>query len=92
MPFTAIGSYGPSWHLELHHENPLEATNLSQDVGARYSVGVHWGTWEMSDEPPQLPPHDLEIAKAKMGLGNREEVMRLVDVGQTLVLDVEDTS
>ena len=39
-----IGSYGPRWHLQLHHEDPLGATHLSQDIGARYSFGVHWGT------------------------------------------------
>lgn len=40
-----IGSYGPRWHLQLHHQDPLGATHLSQDVGARWSFGVHWGTY-----------------------------------------------
>lgn len=44
----------------------------------------------MSDEPPELAPHDLELAKIEMGLGD-SDTMRVVDVGKTVVLDVEDT-
>ena len=46
----------------------------------------------MSDEPPELAPHDLELAKIEMGLGDRDECMRVIDVGRTVVLDVADAT
>lgn len=39
-----------------------------------------------------MAPHDLALAKAEMGLGDRPEIMRVVDVGRTVVLDVSDIS
>lgn len=49
-------------------------------------------SWIMSDEPPELAPHDLELAKIEMGLGDRDECMRVIDVGRTVVLDVADAT
>jgi hypothetical protein len=45
----------------------------------------------MSDEPPELAPHDLELAKIEMGLGDRTEIMAITQPGRTVVLDVADT-
>lgn len=41
----------------------------------------------MSDEPPSLPPTDVELAKARLGLAGERDLMRVVNPGRTIVLD-----
>ena len=45
-----IGSYEPRWHLHLQHTDPEGAVRMAMQMGVRKSIGVHWGTWLMSDE------------------------------------------
>ncbi len=58
----AIGSYEPRWFMAQYHLDPDEAVQAMQDVGARQALGIHWGTFQMSDEPLDQPPQDLEAA------------------------------
>lgn len=82
-----IGSYEPRWHLHLHHTDPEGAVRMARDLGARRSVGVHWGTWIMSDESYNKPPVDLAKAREKLGVG--EEAFCTLPVGRTMVVDEE---
>lgn len=41
----------------------------------------------MSDEPPTLAPQDVWIAKEEMGLKGEEDLMRIVNVGRTIVVE-----
>lgn len=45
-----IGSYEPRWHMHLQHTDPEGAVRMALNMGCKKSVGVHWGTWIMSDE------------------------------------------
>lgn len=45
-----IGSYEPRWHMHLQHTDPEGAVRMALNMGVKKSVGVHWGTWIMSDE------------------------------------------
>ena len=49
-----IGSYEPRWHLHLQHTDPEGAVRMATQMDVKKSVGVHWGTWLMSDEPCEL--------------------------------------
>lgn len=80
-----IGSYEPKWHMHLQHTDPEGAVRMALDLKAKRSVGVHWGTWIMSDERYNLPPKDLEKARAKHGV--QEEEFCVLPVGRTMVYD-----
>ena len=40
-----IGGYDPRWFMSYHHVKPSESIQISQDLGASKSVGMHWGTF-----------------------------------------------
>jgi N-acyl-phosphatidylethanolamine-hydrolysing phospholipase D len=72
-PFSAtllpIGAYEPRWFMGPAHMNPEEAVQAFCDLGGRGTfVGMHWGTFRLSDEPPLEPPARTRAAWAERGL------------------------
>lgn len=57
-----IGAYEPRWFMESQHCNPAEAVRIHQTVGAYRSIGLHWGTFQLTDEGREAPPEALKIA------------------------------
>ena len=55
-----IGAYEPRWFMSSSHVNPEEALKIHKDIRARYSVGIHWGTFQLTDEPMDEPPVRLK--------------------------------
>lgn len=58
----AIGSYAPRWFMHKYHVDPAEAVQVMLDVKARQAMGIHWGTFSLSDESLNQPPIDLKEA------------------------------
>ncbi|KAJ1802039.1 hypothetical protein LPJ56_006282, partial [Coemansia sp. RSA 2599] len=65
LAILPIGSYEPRWYMCHQHTNPEDAVLIHKDLGAKRSIGVHWGTFMMSDEHYMAPPRDLAAASAK---------------------------
>ena len=63
LALVPVGSYEPRWFMSQQHVNPMESVRIHQDVGAKRSIGVHWGTFSLTDEPLDQPPRDLAIAR-----------------------------
>jgi L-ascorbate metabolism protein UlaG (beta-lactamase superfamily) len=63
-----IGAYEPRWFMAPFHVNPAEAVQIHLDLKARYSLGIHWGTFEMTDEPLDEPPVVLERELSRLGI------------------------
>jgi L-ascorbate metabolism protein UlaG (beta-lactamase superfamily) len=63
-----IGAYEPRWFMAAVHMNPAEAVQAHLSLGARRSVGIHFGTFQLTDEAIDAPLHALEAARQAAGL------------------------
>ena len=62
------GAYAPRWFMQTQHMNPAEAVDVMQILGAPQAVGIHWGTFQLTDEPWDEPPRLLAEALAQEGI------------------------
>jgi N-acyl-phosphatidylethanolamine-hydrolysing phospholipase D len=84
MALIAVGAYAPRWFMKEQHVNPEEAVQIHLDLQAKRSIGVHWGTFDLTDESLDQPPKDLAIARAAKKLP--KEAFDVMAIGQTLKL------
>ena len=81
IALIAVGAYEPRWFMKEQHVNPAEAVQIHKDLKAKRSVGVHWGTFNLTDEPLDQPPQDL--ADARVAANIKEDDFFLMAIGQT---------
>ena len=51
--------------MAAQHVDPDEALRVMHDTGARRALGIHWGTFRLTDEPRDEPAARLVAALAK---------------------------
>lgn len=65
-----IGAYAPEWFMGYAHVNPADAVRIHNDIVAKQSVAVHWGTFQLTAEPVHEPPQKLIEAVAGQTLSD----------------------
>lgn len=75
-PFDAvlmpIGAYNPEWFMGPVHIGPEQAVAAVQAVGGEPTmIGMHWGTFQLTDEPMDEPPKRTTAAWVNAGLDPR---------------------
>jgi L-ascorbate metabolism protein UlaG (beta-lactamase superfamily) len=78
-----IGAYEPRWFMHSNHVNPDEAVRVHLDVDSRQSVAMHFGTFQLTDEPIDEPVRALGEALARHGVPGQH--FRVPRFGETLV-------
>jgi N-acyl-phosphatidylethanolamine-hydrolysing phospholipase D len=68
LSLIPIGAYEPQWFMKAVHVNPEDAVRIHRDVQSRASIGMHWGTFILTDEPVDEPPHRLARALVDQGV------------------------
>lgn len=58
-----IGAYEPRGFMQAQHMNPDDAARAHRDLGVSLSIGIHWGTFQLTDEAIDAPILALEQAK-----------------------------
>ena len=81
IALIAIGGYEPGWFMASQHVNPAEAVQIHIDLAARRSVGVHWGTFELTDESLDDPP--MQLAQARKAKGVADQDFFVMAIGET---------
>jgi L-ascorbate metabolism protein UlaG (beta-lactamase superfamily) len=59
-----IGAYMSAAIMGASHTTPEEAVQAFQDLHGRRLLGIHWGTFDLSEEPLAEPPGRM-LAEAK---------------------------
>ena len=90
IALIAVGAYEPRWFMKAQHVNPAEAVQIHKDLAAKRSVGVHWGTFNLTDEPLDQPPKDLAAARKAHNVP--DEDFFLMAIGQTRPLPARGTA
>lgn len=62
-----IGAYAPRWMMGEQHIDPEEAVKAFVDLGGYVLVPMHYGTYDLSDEPPGEPLRLLRRYAREMG-------------------------
>jgi L-ascorbate metabolism protein UlaG (beta-lactamase superfamily) len=63
-----IGAYIPRWLMSPVHMSPEDAVKAHLDLKASKSLGIHFGTFPLGDEPFEAPVNELERHKISAGL------------------------
>ena len=85
-----VGAYAPRWFMKDQHVDAEEAVRMHRDLRAKKSLGIHWGTFALSDEPLDEPPLRLAAARSKAGVA--EDDFFLLALGQTRKLARRDVA
>jgi N-acyl-phosphatidylethanolamine-hydrolysing phospholipase D len=73
-----VGAYLPASMMHPVHTTPEEALQIAEDVRARRAVAMHFGTFDLSDEPLDQPPRRFRAEADRRGWGaDRAWIMKI---------------
>lgn len=75
-----IGAYQPRKIMRAMHMNPEEAVRAFMETRCRQAVAMHWGTFQLTDEPMGEPP--LRLLEALKGQSLDPAVFVAAVIGQ----------
>ena len=81
-----IGSYLPTWFMEPSHMNPEQAGEAFLTLGASTLIPMHWGAFQLTDEPISEPIERMHRWWDATGLDGARRLADL-SVGETLQIE-----
>lgn len=76
-----IGAYDPRFIMSPMHADPYDSVNIFVDTKCKQAMGIHWGTWVLTEEEVLEPRAKLKEALAWKGLD--EDVFGTCDIGDS---------
>lgn len=65
---VGIGAYKPKWFMRPNHISPYDALTASHDLKAGVTIPMHYGTFDLADEPLHDPPQVFRAEARKRGV------------------------
>ncbi|KXS34590.1 MAG: metallo hydrolase [Idiomarina sp. T82-3] len=84
LALMPVGAYLPRWFMKMPHVDPEQATLIHQDIGAKQSITMHWGAFQLAAEGIPQTIDDIKHAREKAQLSENE--FRIMPVGATEIL------
>lgn len=81
LAFLPIGAYEPRWFMQIQHMNPADAVQAHLALGSKQSVGMHFGTFKLTDEGVDEPAQKL--AESLQAHGIEAQRFRVPKFGET---------
>jgi L-ascorbate metabolism protein UlaG (beta-lactamase superfamily) len=82
LALLPIGAYEPRWFMKAVHMNPAEAVQAHLDLGAVQSIGMHFGTFQLTTEGIDEPLRALDQARRARSLAPEE--FRTIAFGESV--------
>ena len=79
---VGIGAYKPRWIMRPNHNTPEEALRAFADSGAKNLIPMHFGRFDLSNEPPSDPLRLLNEKAREMNLSDK---IKLLNINESLV-------
>jgi L-ascorbate metabolism protein UlaG (beta-lactamase superfamily) len=80
-----LGAYEPRWFMGSQHMSPEQSLAAFADLAASHFVGMHWGTYDLSNEPVEAGPELLAQVAAERSVDARR--LHVVLPGGSVMLD-----
>lgn len=78
LGIVSVGAYKTRKYGTASHLTPEEAVKVAMETESNVAVAMHWGTIELSDEPPWEPPARFKKAAQANGIPSGQTwVMRI---------------
>jgi L-ascorbate metabolism protein UlaG (beta-lactamase superfamily) len=84
LALLPIGAYEPRWFMRDIHMNPEEAVQAHLDLGAERSIGMHFGTFQLTLEGIDDPVIALDAARRAHGVAS--DAFRAPAFGESFVV------
>lgn len=78
-----VGAYQPSYMMKTSHTSPEDAVQAFHDMGGKHFIPMHYGTYDLADEPIGEP---LRKLKAMETNGTLKGKLLAPVIGETLLL------
>lgn len=79
VAILGIGAYKPEWFMHPSHTSPADAVRAFHDIGAKTMIPMHYGTFDLSDEPLGDPARSiLSLEQSGQIKGN----LKMLGVGE----------
>jgi N-acyl-phosphatidylethanolamine-hydrolysing phospholipase D len=63
------------------HANPKDSVNIFLETKCKKAIGMHWGTWVLTEEDVMEPPKKLVEALKEKEVG--DGVFEIMDIGES---------
>lgn len=64
------------------HSDPHDAVNIFRDIKCKKALGMHWGTWVLTEEDVLEPPKKLREALKRRDIPETGE-FDVCDIGES---------
>ena len=90
LSLLPIGAYEPRWFMKDVHLNPAEAVLAHRDLRSVRSIGIHFGTFQLTYEAIDQPVLDLHDALADAEIS--DDTFRVLRPGETWVVATAESA
>ncbi|HEV7350108.1 MBL fold metallo-hydrolase [Telluribacter sp.] len=83
IALLGVGAYKPEWFMRASHMGPADAVRAAHEINAERFIPMHYGTFDLSDEPLGDPYRRLQELKKEPP---NEKLIHLAAVGEVVNL------
>ncbi len=83
IAIIGVGAYKPEWFMHANHISPQDAVKAFHELGAKTFIPMHYGTFDLSDEPVGEP---MRILKEQQEKNKINGVLKFLDLGENYLL------